>query len=258
MKEVRYLSKKAWLVFLSVMMLLAMSSPIQASPEGYKEVNLSSVDGKISQDLLPKGAKMDEKVEVIIQFDGDPVLKEFTKAKKQGYKMSQKAQKEHAKGLNNKKKNAKALIAHNNGKVIDSFEKIYNGLYAQVERGDLNKLSKLDEVAAIYPVKPVELHNDTSVPFIGAPDVWEKVVDGVNITGEGISVAIIDTGIDYTHASFGGEGTTEAYQSNDPDVVEEDTFPTAKVVGGWDLLELNMMLVLMILKNVFQNLMLIL
>ena len=51
--------------------------------------------------------------------------------------------------------------------------------------------------------------NVRGVPLIGAPAVW----DGVNgFHGEGIKIAIIDTGIDYTHADFGGPGTVAAYR----------------------------------------------
>ena len=33
--------------------------------------------------------------------------------------------------------------------------------------------------------------------------------------GEGIKVAVIDTGIDYTHANFGGPGTVAAFNTAD-------------------------------------------
>ena len=54
-------------------------------------------------------------------------------------------------------------------------------------------------------------------------------------TGEGITVAVIDTGIDYLHANFGGPGDMNAYWENDPTSFEEEgDFPTVKVIGGWD------------------------
>ena len=80
-----------------------------------------------------------------------------------------------------------------------------------------------------------------SAAFIGSRAVHEKLRapnrDGVPIPvrGEGIRVAIIDTGIDYTHKAFGGSGVVDEYKSNDPAVIEPDTFPTRKVVAGIDL-----------------------
>jgi minor extracellular serine protease Vpr len=41
---------------------------------------------------------------------------------------------------------------------------------------------------------------DVSVPLINADKVW-KIKDSYdkNITGQGITIAILDTGVDYTH-----------------------------------------------------------
>jgi subtilisin family serine protease len=52
-------------------------------------------------------------------------------------------------------------------------------------------------------------------------------------------IAVIDSGVDYTHAAFGGPGTAEAYESNDPTVIEDGTFPTGKVIGGYDFAGAN-------------------
>jgi minor extracellular serine protease Vpr len=69
----------------------------------------------------------------------------------------------------------------------------------------------------------------TSVQFIGADQAHAK-----GIRGQGMKVGIIDTGIDYTHAMFGGAGTEDAYKAVDPSK-ESSLFPSTKVVGGIDL-----------------------
>jgi subtilisin family serine protease len=68
------------------------------------------------------------------------------------------------------------------------------------------------------------------VPWIGAPAVWKTL----HAKGEHIKIGIIDTGIDYTHANFGGSGNPADYAKINPDVVTPGTFPTAKVKGGID------------------------
>ncbi len=51
--------------------------------------------------------------------------------------------------------------------------------------------------------------NVRGVSLIGAPSVWQNLA----LRGENIKVAVIDTGIDYTHANFGGPGTVAAYDA---------------------------------------------
>ncbi|MCA9595389.1 MAG: S8 family serine peptidase [Myxococcales bacterium] len=71
----------------------------------------------------------------------------------------------------------------------------------------------------------------SAIPVVGAPEVWAK---STPLQGDGITIGIIDSGIDYTHADFGGPGDPGVYAGNDSKIIEPGTFPTAKVVGGWD------------------------
>jgi len=68
-----------------------------------------------------------------------------------------------------------------------------------------------------------------SLKFVGAEKLHQ-----MGISGQGMKIGIIDTGIDYTHAMFGGVGTVEAYKAIDPSK-EAVGYPSAKVVGGVDL-----------------------
>ena len=53
----------------------------------------------------------------------------------------------------------------------------------------------------------VELDNHSSVPLIGALQAWGTF----GKTGTGMSIAVIDTGIDYVHRGFGGSGSAADY-----------------------------------------------
>jgi uncharacterized repeat protein (TIGR01451 family) len=104
--------------------------------------------------------------------------------------------------------------------------------------------SKLDQIRALPGVKRVRVItpeyplNATSVPFIGAPQVWANTVGLPEaITGTGTRIGIIDSGVDYLHPMFGGTGLLADYQAESAATAKFTTkgsFPTAKVAGGFD------------------------
>jgi subtilisin family serine protease len=123
------------------------------------------------------------------------------------------------------------------GKVLAKFQHAINGIKVQATPDQITLLSKLSGVIAVKPVLTYHLDNAHSVPFIGAPTVWQGPP---GLRGEHIKVAVIDTGIDYTHANFGGPGTIAAFQTafaNSTQPADPTLFgPNApKVKGGTDL-----------------------
>ena len=57
----------------------------------------------------------------------------------------------------------------------------------------------------VFPNIVVHASLDESVPMIGAPDAWNtNDVNGNSLDGTGTVVAVLDTGIDYTHHDLGG------------------------------------------------------
>jgi subtilisin family serine protease len=111
-----------------------------------------------------------------------------------------------------------------------------NGLRVRAQVQEMPALADLPGVVSVAPVTLHEPTNESSVPWINAPQAWEALGG----TGEGIIVSVIDTGIDYTHASFGGSGDPADYDfiAQDttviPEVDGEPVFPTAKVIRGTD------------------------
>lgn len=83
---------------------------------------------------------------------------------------------------------------------------------------------------------PANVGETNSAAWIGASRVRRELsVADAPIDGRGTRVGVVDTGIDYTHAMFGGTGTPEAYSAIDPSQDATDAYPSAKVVGGIDL-----------------------
>jgi subtilisin family serine protease len=112
--------------------------------------------------------------------------------------------------------------------VLYRAQRAYNGIAVRVDPGKLDAIRALPGVKAVHALVPKHMSNTTSVPFIGAPDVWNP--SGLAITGTGIKVGVIDSGIDYLHKDFGGSGT---YRTDDT-YVDPNWPKNAKVVGGTD------------------------
>ncbi len=105
-----------------------------------------------------------------------------------------------------------------------------NAITAVVPAGELEALADSTDVVSISAVRTYTRDNGPSNAYTGVPAAWEAY----GYTGAGVTIAVIDDGIDYTHADFGGSGDPAAYAVNDRTVIEGGTFPTTKVVGGYD------------------------
>jgi subtilisin family serine protease len=129
-----------------------------------------------------------------------------------------------------------APLASLGANVLYRTQRVYNGIAAHVDAGKLDALAALPGVKAIHPLIRHYPDLKSSVPLIGAPQLWAGTNLPAAVTGQGMKIAIIDTGVDYIHAGFGGPGTKAAYDRNDTTRIDEvpPLFPTAKVIGGYD------------------------
>lgn len=111
-----------------------------------------------------------------------------------------------------------------------AFDTLFNGFSISITTDQLGKLNRMAGVKNIYPVEtiampvttPSEPELFTSLAMIGA-DVAQSEL---GYTGMGVKVAVMDTGIDYDHQAFGGDGVARSNST---------VFPTARVAYGYDL-----------------------
>ncbi len=123
------------------------------------------------------------------------------------------------------------------GTVLAHYHDALNGIKVEIARSEVAGLANLPGVVQVVPAPKYNIENVVSVPFIGAPQVWQGTPA---FKGEHVKIAIIDTGIDYTHANFGGPGTVAAFAA----AAATSTVPAdpklfgpaaPKVKGGIDL-----------------------
>ncbi|GAA3994016.1 S8 family serine peptidase [Allokutzneria multivorans] len=106
-----------------------------------------------------------------------------------------------------------------------------NGLMLSGKADKLAALGKLPEVRSVRRHLPTERMNASAAQLTKAVSAWKAT----GRLGDNMRIGIVDDGVDYTHADFGGPGTEAAYKAIDSTKVESSYFPTAKVVGGADL-----------------------
>ncbi len=187
---------------------------------------------KLQSEYQPLGARQARTVKVMVEMAGDPVAVVQAKA---GRDLTTTEKNRVKKNLKGKQDAIAGRIKGNGGKVLSQMQSAYNGMQVQVSSDKLDEIAKLPGVSALRPVIKYELNNATSVPYLGVPQVWQDT----GYTGKGVKIAIIDTGVDYTHSDFGGPGTVEAFKTADAtsDQAADPAWfgPKApRVKGGYD------------------------
>jgi subtilisin family serine protease len=101
------------------------------------------------------------------------------------------------------------------GQTAVEYKYIANGFATRIARSSLSRLRAHPLVESVAFDQPVELLDGETNAYLGVEHLWQD--HGVD--GTGVTVAIIDSGIDYTHPDLGG-----------------GFGPGHKVVGGYDFL----------------------
>ncbi|HTU67116.1 MAG TPA: S8 family serine peptidase [Steroidobacteraceae bacterium] len=142
----------------------------------------------------------------------------------------------------------RALAAAPSAEVVATLQLVLNAVVLNVDAADLPALSRDTAITRVVGVADYAQDLSETVPYIGA-----ATAHAMGVTGKGIRVAVIDSGIDYTHAALGGAGTQAAYEKawaplpapGAPAIptvpagtgylaADASLFPSAKVIGGYD------------------------
>ena len=182
---------------------------------------------------LAKAVEPAATLPVLVQLEGQALVPFYLDQKQAGLDGAALGQavKRQAKRLANEQEAMAERLKTDGARVTRRYSRLVNALRVRVAPESMAALSQRAGVKRVERLRVYEPLTARSVPAIGAKTAWGTRTTGYD--GKGMRIAVIDTGLDYTHAMFGGAGTKEAYQSNDATKVEEGTFPTDKV-DGWD------------------------
>ncbi|MDO8517600.1 MAG: S8 family serine peptidase [Nanoarchaeota archaeon] len=97
-----------------------------------------------------------------------------------------------------------------------------NSFSAELTKQEIENLANENSVKKIYYNSPVHAFLQDSVGIINATLTWPLQANGINLTGAGQTICIIDSGVNYSHADLGG-----CYGNNSAN-------STCKILGGYD------------------------
>ncbi len=203
-----------------------------ASPKSFQPLDRSQ---PVTVHHMPQGMLSKERVTVVVTMSQESVAE--VRARTVGHTMTAQEHASVQELVAQQHASVEPAIVDRGGRVLAHFHDALNGIKVEIARSELDGLASLPGVVLVAPVQKFTRSNALSVPFLGAPQVWQGTP---GFRGEHVKIAIIDTGIDYTHANFGGPGTVAAFKA----AAATSTLPAdptmfgpnaPKVKGGTDL-----------------------
>ncbi len=180
--------------------------------------------------------------EVIIEFDGPPAADALAAEGSLGMRMA--ASRDRLADLRDQRASVLRDAAARGLDVIVKrpLTTVFNGVVAQVRDSQISEILATPGVRAVHPNTSYQATLDDSVPLVGAPDVWQLSAPGGGpVKGAGVVVAVLDSGVDYTHKDLGG-GFGHAHKvvtgydfvNDDPDPMDDRGHGThvAGIVAG--------------------------
>lgn len=241
---------------------LAVGGAASAAPAG-----ISVADLKLSAPL--RDAKPTKTVAAFVRTTGQGALEVDAKAKGGDLTKSRtqsSAAKNRVEAIQSTVAAVRSAVKRADADATELYSTEYTvpGVAVVADVDAFRKIAERSDVESIIPLTPKKIveptvnENADAAPSGVDPSLVQPGVDGVapknaasdvytrslnawqqtGHTGKDVNVAVLDTGLDYTQADFGGPGTTEAYQqalaNASGGAPDPSLYDASKFLGGYD------------------------
>jgi len=194
-------------------------------------------DGASTVEVAPELKRATGPVEVVVRLTQPSIAEAAGKdIKWRGAKITGAEQQSYKASLDAQQQTLASQLVALGGVETARLTRALNAVVIKIDAAQIPAVSRLPGVLSVRPVGTYQLADSDVVQYIEA-----NLVQWDGFDGTGIRVAVLDSGIDYTHKNLGGAGTDAAYTAaygTDPSDLRNTTrdslFPTAKVVEGFD------------------------
>src|SRR5438874_1162267 len=157
----------------------------------------------LTKEMIPLGLNARGPVEMVVSLEGNSLAAEQQSRIDSGRAALDAAgQKTFVASLRQSQAAVKAGLLAAGVHILHEYRIVFNGFDVMADRATLIRALSIPGVARLVPVQSASPSLDNSVPFILGGESYADL----GADGTGMRIAIIDTGIDYTHADFGGSG----------------------------------------------------
>ena len=201
-------------ILLSICLIFSLASKLTFT---------SAQESKISGSFTAKQLSCDDYLNVIVELQDEPVivyqLRNTGEASVQSIRSTLSAS-AYEKMLSEKQISTYYEIkkVSPDAKIGFRYQFTINGFALTLKGKDISRIAKISSIKRISPCQTYEIADTVSNTVIGVNEIWQlKDAKGNPVDGTGMVIAIIDTGVDYTHPDLGG-----------------GFGPNYKVIGGYD------------------------
>src|SRR5437870_3710779 len=164
--------------------------------------------GPVQTDFGPRISGLAENIQLVVQLTDAPLaLAQGKNAKQSGGRLSASQQRDYLVQLDRKQEAILAQIRNLGGQDTAKLGKALNAVIVTIAAARIPAIAALPGVRSVRQLHNYGLDLSETVPYIGA-----TAVQNAGVNGTGVRVAVLDTGIDYTHKFLGGPGTVAAYK----------------------------------------------
>lgn len=203
---------------------------------------------KLTSEKIEETVDPDQDVRVIVEMEEPAPIEKATQQGVMFHSLKETEKEEMQEEAKQKQQSVKQNLQANNVKAtyLQEFTVVVNGFSAEVKQGDLEQIKKLPDVKSVHIVNEyerpaVQPEMKYSKELVEAQASWRDY----GYLGEGMTVGVIDTGIDPAHRDMVLSEETDAAHSQDSieATIDEHDIPgkfyTEKVPYGYNYMDEN-------------------
>ncbi|WP_237208483.1 S8 family serine peptidase [Rothia nasimurium] len=230
--------KKAARGSAAVLLGLSLALPLAATPAQAidpAQLNAATLqnltESKLGADLLDAEGN----ITVFVQFKGDGAFEATQPADvRAGKREPINAQAQVQAIAQRVQSQATSAAAESGAEILYTAHNTLRGVALTGDADAIRALAQRSDVAKISRIVTKERTNAAIDLDTDTVNTWVNT----GKTGKDVTIAVVDTGVDYTHSTFGGPGTIEAYEtairSTDMPAADSGLYDPEKYVGGYD------------------------